>query len=64
MEAPKHPSLQIERKCVFVGLFMNRMNEESVQTMDDRLMSRKADRLIDVLDSDCVGNETPSSCLI
>lgn len=58
-------SIPLDRKkCVFVGLFMNRMNEQSVQMLDDGLMSSKVDRLIDMLDSDCLSNEMPSSCLI
>lgn len=52
------------RKCVFAGLFMNRMNEQSVQMLDEGRTSRKVNRLIDVLDSGCLGNETPSSGLI
>lgn len=49
------------RKCVFASLFMNRMNEQSVQMLDEGLTSRKVDGLIDALDSGCLGNETPSS---
>lgn len=39
---------------------MNRVNEQSVQTLDEELTSRKVDRLIDVLDNSCLGDETPS----
>lgn len=39
------------------------MNEQSVQTLDEGLVSRKVHRLIDVLDNDCLGDETPF-CLI
>lgn len=38
--------------------------EQSVQTLDDGLTTRKVDRLIDVLDGNCLGIETPPSCLI
>lgn len=45
----------------FFGLFMNRMNDQSVQMLDEGLASRKVHRLIDVLDNDCLGDETPFS---
>lgn len=47
----------------FFLLFMNRMNDQSVQMLDEGLASPKVHRLIDVLDNDCLGDETPF-CLI